>query len=387
MNKNHNIHVLHIASGDLWAGAEVQLFTLAQALQKNTNTVVEVILLNYGKLEQELKSIGIKVTVLDETQHNSFIIMCKLVAIIRKYPPDIIHTHRLKENIIGAIAAKLGSNIASLRTVHGAAEHSLPWYKLPKRLILLIDWLCAQHLQQCTISVSDELSTILKKRYPKINIQTICNGIDISMLTNKIDTNKNPPQEKTNTFKIGIAGRLVPIKRIDLFIQIAQQMLTSESPHKLSFHVYGDGPLRSKLEELSKQLKIDTQITFEGHCENIHQKIQELDLLLLTSDHEGLPMVLLEAMALKTPIISHSVGGITHLLKSNTCDQNTCGLLVDRQETEGYIKLIQRMLNDTELYTNISNCAYSRVKNFYSAETNAKNYYNTYLKYIDTAKR
>ncbi len=83
MDKNP-VNVLHIASGDLWAGAEVQLFTLAKALENNTNTKVHIILLNHGRLEKELISCGIDVTVLDESTLNGFQILHKLIHVIKK---------------------------------------------------------------------------------------------------------------------------------------------------------------------------------------------------------------------------------------------------------------------------------------------------------------
>lgn len=95
-------NVLHIASGDLWAGAEVQMFTLARALQNDLNIRVNVVLLNHGKLEHELRMAGIRTIVLDESKFNSVRILCQLVRTIRELRPDVIHTHRLKENILGS---------------------------------------------------------------------------------------------------------------------------------------------------------------------------------------------------------------------------------------------------------------------------------------------
>jgi glycosyltransferase involved in cell wall biosynthesis len=383
MKNNHNLKVLHIASGDLWAGAEVQLSTLAKALMKRTDTTVEVVLLNHGKLEQELISAGISVTILDETRHNGIVILCRLVSILRRQLPDIVHTHRLKENILGALATGISGNLPCLRTVHGAPEYPPSWRQLTKRLILFIDGLCANYLQQGIIAVSGDLAIILKNLYPKQRVYTITNGIDVETLEEKSTTPAPFPPKDVKTFRIGIAGRLVPVKRIDLFIKIAYQMLDDESFHDFSFHIYGDGPLRKELESLKEQLNIDDRLKFEGHCDNIHAKIRQLDLLLLTSEHEGLPMVLLEAMALKTPIISRAVGGIPQLLGQHTTSQDinaqaNCGLLVEHQQVEGYIEQIKLLLDNPELYKGICTKAYLRVKKYYSAEKNANNYYEKY---------
>ena len=123
-----NIHILHIVSGDLWAGAEVQLYTLAKTQQLDHRTRVSVITLNPGRLELNLRDCGIDVTVVDESHYNGLQILVKLGNTIKDKRPDVVHTHRIKENILGSIAALLNGNVPSMRTAHGAAEHHPPWY-------------------------------------------------------------------------------------------------------------------------------------------------------------------------------------------------------------------------------------------------------------------
>ena len=114
---------MQIASGDLWAGAEVQLYTLANTLQKLPDVSVTVILLNQGTLADKLIETGIEVYILDESSLNDFQILRRLVHIIKEQHPDVIHTHRGKENILGSIASFLAGSVPSIRTAHGAPEH------------------------------------------------------------------------------------------------------------------------------------------------------------------------------------------------------------------------------------------------------------------------
>ena len=127
---------MHVASGDLWAGAEVQLYTLAKTLHSQTDAIVSVVLFNHGTLEHKLRVAGIHVVVIDESALNGIQILLRLVRNIREQRPDVIHTHRIKENILGSIAAILCCNIPSLRTVHGAPEHNPAWWQFHKRLII-----------------------------------------------------------------------------------------------------------------------------------------------------------------------------------------------------------------------------------------------------------
>jgi glycosyltransferase involved in cell wall biosynthesis len=375
------ITVLHIASGDLWAGAEVQLFTLANALKNDTDTIVHVILLNHGRLEKELIDCGVEVTVLDESKNNGLKILRILIIAIKRIRPDVIHSHRSKENILGSIAALLVGNIPTLRTAHGAPEQKPTWFHIPKRLILFLDWFTGRFLQKKIIAVTDDLAGILQDSYPANKIEVIQNGIDAKSLISSVQP-KTPIGEFTITSsRIGIAGRLVPVKRVDLFIKAAKILLASHPELQTSFHIFGDGPLRTSLETLNQKQKTENKIHFEGHCENMQQKLLDLDMLVLTSDHEGLPMILLEAMVLQKPIIAHAVGGIPTLL-----ERGKCGVLVSDHQPSAYAEAIYQLIKSSETHTKISMNALARVTTFYSSEKNATAYNTVYSSLIRQRK-
>ena len=330
--------ILQIASGDLWAGAEVQLFTLAKTLHERLGIPVSVVLLNHGRLERQLHEAGIRAIVLDESKLNGFQILYQLVKIIRELSPDVIHTHRQKENLLGSVAAFISGRTASLRTSHGAPEHTPPWWKIQKWLFHLLDWSCGRFLQKRIIAVSDELAILLKNKYPDKKIHIIENGIDLQDVNQIREQPETASDRHSVSFRIAIAGRLVPAKRVDLFIQIARYMRDNYPDLQTSFHIFGDGPMHDQLVALSRALETEDIIHFEGHCDDILQKLKSIDALLMTSDHEGLPMVLLEAMAVYTPIIAHAVGGIPKLL-----DQGSSGILIQGHQPSDYAKAIYQL--------------------------------------------
>lgn len=367
-------HVTHIASGDLWAGAEVQLFTLAKALVQPGKARVSVVLMNHGELEQRLIQQGIPVTVMDETTLNGFQILWHLTNHLKKHKPDVVHTHRIKENILGGLAALLAGNIPSLRTVHGAPEHSPGWAKPHKQLFYTLDWLTGRFLQRKIIAVSKDLAALLGKEYPARKIAIIENGVDIEALIplTKVSIFPRPRAEGT-PIKIGLVGRLVPIKRVDLFIKIAHHLKHEYPGIPSHFHIYGDGPLRNELETLCTKLDLEGTVHFEGHSNNIHQEIANLDVLLITSDHEGLPMTLLEAMALGTPVISHSVGGIQEVL-----NYGEYGSLIKSPTTESFSTTIIEILKNSTQTMRTVTAAQNRINEHYSSRTNAAKYWKLY---------
>ncbi len=363
------LHVLHIASGDLWAGAEVMLYTLAKAQSTDPDIHVTVILLNPGMLEQKLLKHNITVHIIDESRYNSIQILPQMNTIITNEKPDVIHTHRIKENILGSITA-WRNHIASVRTTHGAPENQPPLYKVAKRLVIFLDWFLARYYQKFIIAVSADLTKKLGYNFPAAKIRAIENGIDIESLVKNRSRTFDKPADKSN-YQIGIAGRLVPVKRIDLFIEIAVHLKKKRPDLSIQFNIYGDGPLQESLKNMVQSKQANGYIHFKGHCDNIPKAILSLDALLLTSDHEGLPMILLEAMSLQVPIITHAVGGIPHLL-----DNGKCGTLIKKQTPETFAKAIITLIEKPDQRQ--TKLAYERVRQNYTAHQTAKKYKSLY---------
>ena len=321
--------VLHIISGDLWAGAEVQALTLITSLSRQCDIMVA--LMNHGELEKRLKHAGITTTVIDEQHISSFQITRRLVSIIKQFQPDIIHTHRQKENILGSIANLIANKsvthrTASVRTTHGAPEHKARGLK---KGIIWLDNFCGAYLQDAVISVSKGLFSHLTKIFPGNKVHIIQNGVDVDALS------QATPAEDINAhldtqYHIGIIGRLEPVKRIDLFLRAAQLLISQHSSINFRFHVIGDGRLKVDLIALAKQLGIAAQVIFHGHRSDSINAIAAMDLVVMCSDHEGTPMTALETLALGKPLIAHNVGGLSEVLHEHP------SLLVDEHTPEGY---------------------------------------------------
>ena len=348
------------------------LCTLAKTLYRESNTQVSAVILNPGILEQKLRDSGISVYILDESNLNSFQILHRLNKIINDLKPDVIHTHRNKENILGSIAAWYNHRIPSLRTLHGAPEHRPMLHQLPKRLILFLDWLIGRFYQRYIISVSADLAKKIERDFPKTKIKVIENGIDIESFVQYVSPS-TPKITDKNNYRIGIAGRLTHVKRVDLFINSAAYLKLHHPDLPISFHIYGDGPLYDALQTQIRSQQAENYIHLEGHCENITLQLQTLDALLMTSDHEGLPMILLEAMCLKIPVIAHAVGGIPHLL-----NHGKCGILVDDHSPKAFAEAIINLITQPKQCQQLTRLAFERVTQKYSAKHTATAYLNVY---------
>lgn len=332
--------VLHVASGDLWGGAEAQVHTLCKYLARMPDTSVEVVLLNHGELEARLVAEGVQVNVLDETKLSSLEVLVRLRYLFKILKPNIIHTHRQKENILASFANLFSVKAACIRTQHGAPEFDYSWTDWKKKVQVSVDRFCGGYLQKKVIAVSEELACKLQVDYPNRHVTVIKNGVDLETLED-IDADAPFALQYPNVKHIGIVGRLVPVKRVDIFLEMASELVKSEFIGRtLKFHVIGDGPLRFQLEERANQLGLSGSVAFHGHIKSVASYIKSLDVLVMCSDHEGLPMTLLEAMALGTPIVSCNAGAMREKL-----ERNEGGMLSEEHEASSYASALHKLLS------------------------------------------
>lgn len=306
------MRVVHIASGDKWAGAEVQLLTLAsnQALTDD----VYVVLLNAGELEQRLIQKGIDVTVFDETQFSFADLFHKIRRHLKQLRPHVVHTHRQKENILGSLASFLVQGAVCVRTVHGALEFKRNWKQTIQHKL---DIFCGRWLQSAVIAVSSDLANKLSHDFKPSHIHVIENGID-PYEVQQTTSLKNLNLVTLGEFNIGFVGRVEPVKRIDLFLAVAERLVGENKCDSVyRFHVFGDGSELPTAKKKTAELGIQESVEFYGHRSDIVACMAKMDAVLMPSDHEGLPMTALECCALGVPIVAHRTGGLVNLLTAN----------------------------------------------------------------------
>lgn len=231
---------------------------------------------------------------------------------MKSFQPNIVHTHRQKEHILGSLANLLSVRAVCVRTSHGAPEFEP---KGLQRLQVWADRFSGRYLQQAVIAVSTQLAEQLRRYFPEQNIYVIQNGIDVSALTSEL-VDADFRRAEPACVHIGIVGRLETVKRVDLFLGMAPVVMAQFPERTFRFHVIGDGRLRDELERQADELGLGDHVRFHGHRQDIAACISALDLLMMCSDHEGTPMAALESLALHTPIIAHDIGGLSELLEN-----------------------------------------------------------------------
>jgi len=233
-------------------------------------------------------------------------IIFKLRSIIKKIKPDIIHTHLFPGQFITPIIL-LGFNLKFITTEHGI---SLRRIKYP--LFHYLEWFSFSRYNKI-VCVSSAVNIKLKEEYPSLSykILTINNGIDIQRVYNTNIVKKSELSNKFNDSNIIICmvGRLDVGKDFETLIK-AMKLL----PTCFKLLIVGDGPKRKNLEKMVIDLELEDRVDFFGFKKDIYYVFKSIDIFVLSSEREGLPITLLEAMSAKKPCIGSNVDGIKNIL-------------------------------------------------------------------------
>lgn len=373
------LKVLQIASGDLWAGAEIQLYNLCRKLNEFRNIRLHAVLLNQGMLSDELGKAGIPVTVLDERTLSSLSLLKRLASIVMELRPDVIHSHRRKENVLAGLASFLSPAARCLTTIHGGSETPFAFATAYKAIYALAERLLIACRFSGKIYVSHELQSRLE-RTSGGKTRVIENGIDIEQTLEKAKP-FYVHDRKPGTKHIGFVGRLVHVKRPDLLLAIAEQAVTREKLPYI-FHVIGDGPLNEEFRKSVTAKGLPEHVRVHGFCPNPLPLLAGMDCLLITSDHEGLPTNLLEAMCLNVPVIAHAVGEIPRVL-----DRGRLGILVETQDIDDYVDAIGKCFSPAAPPGVAAGLPAKCVRDRYSAARNAEQYFRLYHEVLAHKKR
>jgi glycosyltransferase involved in cell wall biosynthesis len=207
------------------------------------------------------------------------------------------------------------------KTVHTFHGHVLEGYfsRTKTTIFKLIEKWLARHCSAIiAISKSQKHELVHIHRITESKkVHQINLGFDLSrFLTVKANrgTFRKENAIDDDALVIGIVGRLVPIKNHVLFLKSAQLFRNRYHHRNAIFVVIGDGELRSTLESFAGELGVADSVLFCGWELDIHKVYADLDIVALTSNNEGTPVSLIEAMASGVPIITTGVGGVEDLL-------------------------------------------------------------------------
>lgn len=257
---------------------------------------------------------------------------------------DLIHAHWIPTGAVaGLVAKRLG--LPMVITAHGSDATYLKAGKMVRE-VCRFSLASANHV----IAVSDTLrDDLIRFGVRADNVTTIHNGVD--------QTAFQARDEDSGGRMIVWAGRMTEEKGVEYLIRAMRKITTVFRDAVL--RLVGDGPLRQDLEELATQLRLSGSVSFVG--EKSHSEMVSVyagcDLVVLPSLSEGLPMVLLEAMAAGKPVVASRVGGIPEVIS-----EGRTGYLVSPGSPDEIADRVIELLGRPELMTEMGTLSRELVK-------------------------
>lgn len=358
------VRVCHVVSGDLWAGAEVMVYNLLNRLREMDEVELSVVILNEGRLHQELHRIGLNIALIEENRLSFVKMISTFREFLKRYKPQIIHSHRYKENLLAFFSGGSKEDIRLLATQHGMPEVNTGKTFSAKQFIPSLNRYILSKYYDMLVVVSAEMATQFRGRYGFFDhrLCVIHNGIELLPF--------KPSYSLGGRITIGSAGRLFPVKDFALMVKIANELVGQGAD--VQFFLAGEGPERGNLEARISEYGLEKIFHLRGHIDNMHDFYSTIDCYINTSIHEGIPMSILEAMSHGLPVIAPNVGGLSEII-SDGVD----GHLVSERTTEAFADKCIRMQDDYER-GKMGAAARGKIKRLFSAAHMAEQYYCLY---------
>lgn len=309
------ICVAHIrSSSGKGGGPEKTIINSARFIDKQKFAMILIYLKseddNEFDMHHRAKNAGVEMIVIPERNKIDFAALRKLRKILRERQVDIYHAHGYKSNFYGLLLRMCGCKIKLMTTVHG-------WVS-KKRRVRFYDFLdkrMQRFFRKVVIVTATLREELIGYKVAKERIVFIPNAIVTTDFAKGVVTSELrqqlaiPPQ----AFVVGAVGRLAREKGYDTLIRSAAQVVRQHP--QTYFVIVGEGAQKEELQQLIVSLNLQNNVILPGYFSDIRHVFAILDLYVLSSLKEGLPNVVLEAMAMEVPIITTPVDGVVNTVQ------------------------------------------------------------------------
>lgn len=360
--------ILYLIQTSGIGGAEKVLFSLAKHFNINNECIVG--LLKKGWLSERLKKAGLRVEIISSGGSFDFKLIKNLINLIKKEKIDLVHSHLLDMNFYSSIASKI-AGVKHICTEHGDIHH-------PSKKLDLGIRIKAKTIAKFSNKIVFVSKFTKDKYFETADIKekktaVIYNGIDIEEYQKPVDIIKKKEELgiKGNEFIIGNVGNLYPVKGQIYLIKAAKKVI-EENPYT-KFLIIGRGELETRLKEETIKLGLNSNILFTGFREDIKEVLRIMDIFVLSSISEGLPISLIEAMACKVPVICTKVGGIPEVI-----DNGINGYLIPPGDINSISEKIFILIRKQNLKKYFINNGYQKVSKVFEIKNMIRRYQEIY---------
>jgi len=369
--RNPRLRLVHITWDGTVGGAQNFVYSLLKELSKYEELQIEVCFAKQeGPVAERIRRLGIPTHCLNMRSGFDLLNAVRLVKLVRRRRYDLVHSHSPQPlvRLMMALSKRRGSFLTEhgsiLDDVRGRHKPEVYYHRFLAKFI------------HYYIAVSASVKNGLMNRHgvPPAKIEIVPTALDLSHFRPgngdviRLRKEFGLPAEGPI---IGAIGRLSPEKGIDHLI-LATKHVVERFPDCITL-IVGDGELRGNLQNQANRLGISKSVFFLGEQTAIAEIISMLDVLVMPSVHEGLPLVALESMAMGKPVVGYNVRGISDLI---THGRN--GLLVEKRDPVLLADQMGILLSNKPLRLRLGESGREQVARDFNVATIARRYRDIY---------
>lgn len=369
--------VLHVINGLFYGGGQRVVLDLLKSLPRVTDVESRLCVLGESSESPLVQYCDLSLPY-NGRYNNPHILLRtagQLRRVIRRTGVDLLHTHGVDADLIGGLA------VQGRRTRHICHLHITPstdrkesWKARTRRKML--QWL-TRRAGTSFIAVSEAVREQMARYYglPPDRIVTVRNGVERADFT---ESQEIAETGSSRGIVFGTAARLAPMKGLEYLIQAARRL--HEKRLWFELRIAGTGSQRKPLEALAERLKVSDRVRFLGHVSDMAAFYRQLDAFVLPSvSTEGLPLVVLEAMAAGRPIVATRLAGTPEAVR-----EGLDGLLVPAADSIALSEAMAQVATDPELRQRMGRNGRERIEAEFTVEHAARGVAGVYRRVLGT---
>lgn len=308
-----------------------------------------------GPLADDLRRAAIPFHVMGRRPGRDWPLIPRLYRLFRQQRVDVVQTHHLTQLLYSAVGARL----AGARLVHVEHEYFSLGRQRIRRLLRVLAPLCHR-----IVAVGDEIKRFLVDEVGlrPANVTVIANGVNVARYAPRADAGQSGGRRL-----IGHVARLEPEKDQGTLLRAFASVLQRWPEARLE--LLGDGTLRGDLQRVAGSLGIAGQVDFLGWRDDVAERLADLDVFVLSSVNEGLPLALLEAMASARPVVATAVGEVPRVIRDGVT-----GVTVPPGDARAMAAAITAMLDRPAWAAEMGRAARKLIEDKYSLTRSVEGY-------------
>jgi glycosyltransferase involved in cell wall biosynthesis len=361
---------MHLTSSTFFGGPERQMLGLARALSSRCQSMF-CSFSEAGRcvpFVDEAQRRGYAAIALAEDTPRLWAALQELRGFLQEIYPDVLCCHGYKANLLGLLAARR-AKIPVVAVSRGWTGESRK-----VRLYEKLDRMVLRWMDRVICVSAGQAAKVLRAGVPKDRITIIHNAIRVGRFKIKADDAR---WQLHDLFPIcpraviGAAGRLSPEKGFSVFVEAARQLASGDDD--LGFVLFGEGALRSDLERQIAAAGLSGRFLIPGFRSDLDALLPGLDVLVQSSFTEGLPNILLEALACRVPVVATAVGGTPEII-----EDGVNGFLVKAGDSTALANRIADLLASERLREKMGRRGRERVRHQFAFEAQAEKYWEVF---------